>query len=140
MLDPLEPNTYAEAFNLVVSIKLDSRVTETHLNFLCKNGHLEEAIAAIYSIDFDLGLGKRPTNNMFKDHLNLHNFVKALLDQVMEIVDPYILLKHNTSSWIKDCMFAIMRIGDGCSMESPRDQMETESEQSRQDLAAQVFH
>ncbi|KAL7208924.1 hypothetical protein ACSBR1_030626 [Camellia fascicularis] len=26
-------------------------------------------------------LGKRPTDNMFKDHLNLHNFVKeALLD------------------------------------------------------------
>lgn len=72
--------------------------------------------------------GKRPTNDMFKDHVNLHNFVEeALPDNMMEIVYPYILLKHNTSSWIRDCMFAIMRIGVGCSTELPRDRMEIES-------------
>lgn len=76
----------------------------------------------------EMFIGKRPIDNMFKDRLNLHNFIKeALLDWVMEIVDPYNLLKHNTSSWIRDCMFAIMRIGVGCSMELPRDQMETKS-------------
>ncbi|CAL5414333.1 unnamed protein product [Camellia sinensis] len=42
---------------------------------------------------------KKPTDDMFKDHLNLHNFVKnALPERVMEIVDPYILLEHKTTS------------------------------------------
>ncbi|CAL5414347.1 unnamed protein product [Camellia sinensis] len=42
--------------------------------------------------------GKKPTDDMFKDHLNLHNFVKnALPERVMEIVDPYILLEHKTT-------------------------------------------
>nr|XP_023898144.1 putative receptor-like protein kinase At3g47110 [Quercus suber] len=36
--------------------------------------------------------GKRPTNNIFKDNLNLHDFVKgALPEQVINIVDPIIL-------------------------------------------------
>ncbi|XP_028118010.1 receptor kinase-like protein Xa21 [Camellia sinensis] len=94
-------------------------------------GDMASTLGDVYSFGIlllEMFIGKRPIDNMFKDHLNLHNFVKeALLDQVMEIVDPYILLKHNTSSWIRDCMFAIMRIRDGCSIESPRDQMETES-------------
>ncbi|GMP79121.1 hypothetical protein CsSME_00034790 [Camellia sinensis var. sinensis] len=72
--------------------------------------------------------GKKPTNDMFKDHLNLHNFVKnALPDRVMEIVDPCILLEHNTRRQIKDCMISVLRIGVACSMESPRDRMEMES-------------
>ncbi|GMP79102.1 hypothetical protein CsSME_00034772 [Camellia sinensis var. sinensis] len=55
--------------------------------------------------------GKKPTDDMFKDHLNLHNFVKnALPERVMEI--------------IKDCMVSILRIGVACSMESPRDRVE----------------
>ncbi|THG06148.1 hypothetical protein TEA_018158 [Camellia sinensis var. sinensis] len=68
---------------------------------------------------------KRPTDDLFKDHLNLHNFVKnALPDRVMEIVDPYILLEHNRRSWIKDCIVSILRIGIACSMESPTNRME----------------
>ncbi|KAL7208899.1 hypothetical protein ACSBR1_030603 [Camellia fascicularis] len=69
--------------------------------------------------------GKKPTDDMFKDHLNLHIFVKnALPERVMEIVDPYILLEHKTRRWIKDCMVSILRIGVACSMESPRDRVE----------------
>ncbi|THG06145.1 hypothetical protein TEA_018155 [Camellia sinensis var. sinensis] len=69
--------------------------------------------------------GKKPTDDMFKDHLNLHNFVKnAFPERVMEIVDPYILLEHKTTRWIKDCMVSILRIGVACSMESPRDRVE----------------
>ncbi|CAL5435689.1 unnamed protein product [Camellia sinensis] len=69
--------------------------------------------------------GKKPTDDMFKDHLNLHNFVKnALPDQVMEIVDPCILFEHSKRRWINDCMVFILRLGVACSMESPRDRME----------------
>ncbi|THG01377.1 hypothetical protein TEA_006328 [Camellia sinensis var. sinensis] len=68
---------------------------------------------------------KKPTNDMFKDHLNMHIFVKnALPERVMEIVDPYILLEHKTTRWLNDCMVSILRIGVACSMESPRDRLE----------------
>ena len=37
-------------------------------------------------------LGKRPTDNMFKDGLNLHNFAKmALPEKLVQIVDPILL-------------------------------------------------
>ncbi|GMP79123.1 hypothetical protein CsSME_00034792 [Camellia sinensis var. sinensis] len=73
-------------------------------------------------------IGYKPTDDMFKDHLNLHNFVKnALPNRVMEIMDPCILLEHDTRRWIKDCMVSILRIGVACSMESPRDRMEMRS-------------
>ena len=39
--------------------------------------------------------GKRPTDNIFKDDLNLHDFVRgALPEQVINIVDPIILLER----------------------------------------------
>ncbi|KAL7176581.1 hypothetical protein ACSBR2_030004 [Camellia fascicularis] len=72
---------------------------------------------------------KKRTDEMFKDHLNLHNFVKnALPDRVMEIVDPFILLEHNRRSWIKDYIVSILRIGIVCSMESPTNRMEMGSQ------------
>ena len=37
-------------------------------------------------------LGKRPTDNMFKDGLNLHKFAKmALLEKLVQIVDLVLL-------------------------------------------------
>uniref|UniRef100_A0A2N9FDD8 non-specific serine/threonine protein kinase n=1 Tax=Fagus sylvatica TaxID=28930 RepID=A0A2N9FDD8_FAGSY len=43
----------------------------------------------------EMFLGKRPTDEMFKDDLNLHNFVKmALPDRLVQIVDPTLLPKE----------------------------------------------
>ena len=43
----------------------------------------------------EMFLGKRPTNEMFKDDLNLHNFVKmALPKRLVQIVDPTLLLRE----------------------------------------------
>ena len=40
----------------------------------------------------EMFLGKRPTDDMFKDGLNLHNFAKmALLEKLVQIVDPILL-------------------------------------------------
>ncbi|KAL7244925.1 hypothetical protein ACSBR2_000296 [Camellia fascicularis] len=48
---PLKPKiSFNKTHDPVVSIKLDSRVTDAHLNYLCKNGRLKEAIAALDSI------------------------------------------------------------------------------------------
>ena len=43
----------------------------------------------------EMFLGKRPTNEMFKDDLNLHNFVKmALPKRLVQIVDPTLLIRE----------------------------------------------
>ncbi|KAL7176587.1 hypothetical protein ACSBR2_030010 [Camellia fascicularis] len=65
-------------------------------------GDMASILGDVYSFGIlllEMFTGKRPTDAMFKDHLNLHNFVKnALPDPVMEIVYPYIPLEHNTRS------------------------------------------
>ncbi|CBI30405.3 unnamed protein product, partial [Vitis vinifera] len=49
--------------------------------------------------------GKRPTESMFSDQLNLHNFVKmALPERIADIIDPFFL-------------------SISCSLESPRERM-----------------
>ena len=43
----------------------------------------------------EMFLGKRPTDEMFKDDLNLHNFVKmALPERLFQIVDPTLLIRE----------------------------------------------
>ncbi|XP_050257105.1 probable LRR receptor-like serine/threonine-protein kinase At3g47570 [Quercus robur] len=83
--------------------------------------------------------GKRPTDNMFKDNMNLHDFVKGVLpERVADIVDPTLCLEkedmetrtndtHNQdqigSPKILECLILIFDIGVSCSMELPRDRM-----------------
>ncbi|KAF7848630.1 hypothetical protein BT93_L1785 [Corymbia citriodora subsp. variegata] len=71
--------------------------------------------------------GRRPTEEAFKDHLNIHNFVKvALPDQVMEIVDSAIFNEESEIDIerMRDCVVSVLRIGVACSMELPRDRMD----------------
>ncbi|KAK3426060.1 hypothetical protein EUGRSUZ_F02590, partial [Eucalyptus grandis] len=71
--------------------------------------------------------GRRPTEEAFKDHLNLHNFVKvALLDRVMEIMDLAIFNgeSENDMEKMRDCVASVLRIGVACSMELPWDRMD----------------
>ena len=43
----------------------------------------------------EIFLGKKPTNEIFKDDLNLHSFVKmALPRQLVQIVDPTLLIRE----------------------------------------------
>ncbi|GFZ02223.1 EF-TU receptor [Actinidia rufa] len=78
--------------------------------------------------------GKRPTNGMFKDGLNLHKLAKmALSENVTEIVDQKQLEEEEgtcknsrtpmTMEKIHECLFLILKIGIACSEESPRDRM-----------------
>ena len=83
--------------------------------------------------------GKRPTDDMFKDGLNLHDFVKtALPDQVIDILDPNLLWEredemtrmndsHNQnqikSPKIQECFILIFGIGVSCSREFARERM-----------------
>ncbi|XP_070663601.1 probable LRR receptor-like serine/threonine-protein kinase At3g47570 isoform X1 [Malus domestica] len=77
--------------------------------------------------------GKRPTDNMFGDSLNLHNFVKiALPERVTEIADAPLLqggTNENPNQCnarihkVEVCLSSIFRIGIVCSAESATDRL-----------------
>ncbi|KAK3441300.1 hypothetical protein EUGRSUZ_B01431 [Eucalyptus grandis] len=70
--------------------------------------------------------GRRPTEEAFKDNLNLHTFVKMNMpNRVMEIVDSAIFNGENENDIerIRDCIAFVLGIGVACSMELSRDRM-----------------
>ncbi|KAM7515406.1 hypothetical protein LguiA_004989 [Lonicera macranthoides] len=86
--------------------------------------------------------GKRPTDEMFKDNLNLREFSKmAFPDKLVETIDPILLQQgeardtipsnatnhshsHIGMSKVQECLMSILRIGIACSEESPRGRLE----------------
>ncbi|KAK4479256.1 hypothetical protein RD792_014767 [Penstemon davidsonii] len=81
--------------------------------------------------------GKRPTDKLFQENLNLHHYVKKEVpDKVTEVLDSSALCEEVTgeaktwdeawSSLIseqRECLIYILQIGVACSIESPRDRM-----------------
>ena len=79
--------------------------------------------------------GRRPTNEMFKDGHNLHNYVRiSIPNHLLQILDPAIqpreleqvggdenlgLLHPN----VEKCLLSLFRIALACSVESPKDRM-----------------
>ncbi|KAF8018577.1 hypothetical protein BT93_H3458 [Corymbia citriodora subsp. variegata] len=84
--------------------------------------------------------GKRPTNDMFENGLDLHHFAKtALTDRVEKVLDPILLqeieesekrrtvtLEGKNKSWLStlECLVSIIKIGVNCSSKSPRERMD----------------
>ncbi|KAJ8647479.1 hypothetical protein MRB53_000502 [Persea americana] len=80
--------------------------------------------------------GKRPTDDMFEGGLSLHVFAKrAMPTQVIEIVDPPLLLEGNADSnnvngcydrrdRVHECLVSNVGIGIACSLESPTERMQ----------------
>ncbi|XVF83954.1 hypothetical protein PTKIN_Ptkin16aG0535900 [Pterospermum kingtungense] len=74
--------------------------------------------------------GRRPTDEMFKENMNLHNFVKtALPNRVGDIADPTLLqesFKGETSqknNRLLESLNSIFKIGVACSFELPTERM-----------------
>lgn len=87
--------------------------------------------------------GNRPTDGIFKDGLDLHNFVKtALPERTSEVVDPLFVARWNRKGdeeeitnedicilvdikkdQLQDSLTEILSIGVTCSVESPRERM-----------------
>lgn len=85
---------------------------------------------------------KRPTDEMFKDGLNLHKFVLMTLPQhVKEICDPVLLeskessviinarsnrnhVQNDQRQRVEECLVSIARIGVACSVDLPKGRME----------------
>ncbi|CAD6214907.1 unnamed protein product [Miscanthus lutarioriparius] len=89
----------------------------------------------VYSLGIvliEMFTGKRPTDDMFRDGLNLHYFAEAALpDQVMEIADSRIWLYDQAKnsngtgdiSRTRECLAAIIQLGVLCSKQSPKDRL-----------------
>ncbi|MBA0608108.1 hypothetical protein Godav_020355, partial [Gossypium davidsonii] len=78
--------------------------------------------------------GKRPTDDMFKEGLSIHNFVEAALpEQVIEITDPILLQERARKGTLTEFTLndkhlqhlnSIFEIGLTCSAESPTERMD----------------
>nr|GMC90895.1 probable LRR receptor-like serine/threonine-protein kinase At3g47570 [Ipomoea batatas]GME16586.1 probable LRR receptor-like serine/threonine-protein kinase At3g47570 [Ipomoea batatas] len=78
--------------------------------------------------------GKSPTDDIFINGLNLHEYVKgALPDRAMEIVDPRLLYNekdtssrssHISNDRIVEIVCSVLGIGIACSVNSPRERMD----------------
>ncbi|CDP18443.1 unnamed protein product [Coffea canephora] len=96
---------------------------------------------------------KRPTDDMFMDEFDLHNFVKrALPGQVYEIVDPLLLSKADdedtrmTPGGDKtyggretECVISLLKIGLKCSEKLPNDRMHMNEVVGKLHLIKDVF-
>ncbi|RWR78775.1 LRR.XII-like protein [Cinnamomum micranthum f. kanehirae] len=70
----------------------------------------------------ELFMGRRPTEDTFKNGLSLHEFAKmAFPDRVMEIVDPLLLEENDL---VLECFASVVRVGIACSMQTARDRMQ----------------
>ncbi|KAK2373468.1 putative LRR receptor serine/threonine-protein kinase [Trifolium repens] len=79
--------------------------------------------------------GRRPTDEVFEDGQNLHNYVAiSFPDNLMKILDPHLVSRdvevaiqdgnrENRISTIEECLVSLFRIGIICSMESPKERM-----------------
>ncbi|KAK2373621.1 putative LRR receptor serine/threonine-protein kinase [Trifolium repens] len=79
--------------------------------------------------------GRRPTDEVFKDGQNLHNFVAiSFPDNLGNICHPHLVSRdaevlpedgnnENLIPTIKECLVSLFRIGVICSMESPKERM-----------------
>ncbi|KAL6126933.1 hypothetical protein ACLB2K_074978 [Fragaria x ananassa] len=68
--------------------------------------------------------GKRPTDHIFMDGLNLHKCVKMVIgERVSEIADSSLVEEVNprqsTNDVVEECLSSILGIGVACSVESP---------------------
>ncbi|KAF7849490.1 hypothetical protein BT93_L0731 [Corymbia citriodora subsp. variegata] len=79
--------------------------------------------------------GLSPTSDMFRDELNLRNYIaEALPQRAMEITDPVLLHEgeshnsfqdslHERNHIFQECLETIYHVGLACSMEEPRRRM-----------------
>jgi len=71
----------------------------------------------------EMHTGRRPTDELFEDGRNLHNFVTSSFpDNVIKILDPHLLPRAEEGA-IEECLVSLFRIGLLCSLESAKERM-----------------
>ena len=89
-------------------------------------------------IILEMFLGKRPTDKMFKDGLNLHNYAKMAVAQperLVQVVDSIlrsdveihiIVNPCQIDAIVHKCLVPILQLGLACSVQSPKERMNME--------------
>ncbi|CAL4934589.1 unnamed protein product [Urochloa decumbens] len=87
----------------------------------------------IYSLGIlllEMFTGRSPTDDMFKDALDLHKFCEdAFPDRILEIVDPALWAHSDTNddgitrSRVQECLLSVIGIGLSCSKHQPKERM-----------------
>lgn len=79
--------------------------------------------------------GRRPTDEIFEDGQNLHNFVEnSFAGNLLQILEPSLVPKHeeatteeensqNLTPTVEKCLVSLFKIGLACSVESPKERM-----------------
>ncbi|PUZ58078.1 hypothetical protein GQ55_5G480100 [Panicum hallii var. hallii] len=97
-------------------------------------GSAVSATGDMYSLGIlllEMFTGLSPTDDMFRDSLDLHKFAEeSLRERTLDIADPKIWLHVQskdtiTMSRIKDCLASVFRLAISCSKQHPRDRMMT---------------
>ena len=96
-------------------------------------GRSVSTLGDVYSLGIlllEMFTGRSPTNDMFKDSLDLHRFAEAALPNgASEIADPAIWLHDEAAvgatvrSRSKECLVSVIRLGVSCSKQQPRERM-----------------
>ncbi|KAL0903315.1 hypothetical protein M5K25_027685 [Dendrobium thyrsiflorum] len=97
------------------------------------SGTLPQSIANLSTGSMgELFTGRRPVDKIFKDGLNLHNFVEMEPpDRIMEVIDPNLQrqFKDEAENEIQsrratyECLISILQLGLSCSKESARERI-----------------
>ncbi|KAM0892740.1 hypothetical protein ACQ4PT_025560 [Festuca glaucescens] len=86
----------------------------------------------VYSLGIlllEMFTGRSPTDDMFRESLDLHNYSEAALpDRILEIADPTIWLHNdandkNTRGKVQECLASVIRIGTSCSKKQPKERI-----------------
>ncbi|KAJ7942552.1 putative Receptor-kinase [Quillaja saponaria] len=77
----------------------------------------------------EMFIGKRPTNEAFKDCLTICQFAAmSLPEHIMDIVDPFLLSDQEENvdldrCTLEECLVSVMQIGVSCSITPPNERM-----------------
>ncbi|CAI0416298.1 unnamed protein product [Linum tenue] len=130
--------------NILLDVNMVGHIGDFGLAKFLPQVELNTPANSMTSSSIGMFTGRRPTDETFKDGLNLHNFsAAALADKATEIVDPTGLLERQDDSSssrssddhsknetqkekqkvLMEAMVSIIQIGVECSNEMPRERM-----------------
>uniref|UniRef100_A0A7N0VL80 non-specific serine/threonine protein kinase n=1 Tax=Kalanchoe fedtschenkoi TaxID=63787 RepID=A0A7N0VL80_KALFE len=104
------------------------------------NASIEGDMYSFGILLLEMVTGRRPTDEIFKDNVSLHNLCKSevMNSNMLHILDPHLLTELNNDNEnsngtnneamdadkMKECMKAITEVGLACSMESPNERID----------------
>uniref|UniRef100_A0A0D9UWT6 Receptor kinase-like protein Xa21 n=1 Tax=Leersia perrieri TaxID=77586 RepID=A0A0D9UWT6_9ORYZ len=95
-------------------------------------GSAVSTLADVYSLGIlllEMFTGMSPTDDMFRDALDLHSFSEAAYpDRILEIADPTLWVHAEakdtiTKSRMQECLISVIGLGLSCSKHQPKERM-----------------